>query len=885
MTRLFVPVLALAVAGSAAAQARPAQGAPAQAPANAQAARDSGPPSPFKKFADLIKGATLRSGYFDTYEKGENLYLVIPKDRLGKDFLMEMKIAQGIGAAGLFGGTMLNIFEGQVMALERHGDRVVLVQRPHRYTATEGGAAQQAVELTFGNSVVEQAKIESIRDDSALVINTYDWWVSDLSGIGQTVRFVVSTTPGRPGVAAFDKPRSYLETVKAFPLNLNVRARLTFRPGEPVNFASVPDGRYLSLSIFYTLAALPEVPMTPRLGDDRVGNFLTVHKDFSQEDSTTFVRFVNRWRLEPGEKVGDLWRPKKPITYYIDPNVPEEYRPFMKAGVENWNKAFEAAGWKDAIRCEMLPPGADAEDIRYATLRWNVSDQPGYGAIGPSVVDPRTGEVLDADILFESTMYTGFRNAWRNLVNPSTAAESFLQSLQFGANELGQAEHGGELASLGGSIASQGGLLAALLAERGEINPGDPVPMRYVAEVATWVTSHEVGHTLGLQHNFRSSASTPFAKLQDKAWADTNGLFSSVMEYPTPNVAPKGTPNGYYYNPGIGSYDRWAITYAYTPDAARAQSVARQVADKRNMYGTNAEAGGPGAIDPSINVFDLSDDPLAWARQRTQIIRDLWQSLPRNVLTDNYRYFDLAAAYQNLFNQYAQAVAPTVKYIGGQYINRDHVGDPNGRRPFVAVPRAQQRAALAFLVERVFSEQALALPQDVLAQFGSNRWFHWGSTATWNGRIDYPYHEQVVGFQSAVLGQVLSPFRLSAIRDGETKFGAANVVTIPDVMDEVTRAIWSEVWTGPGRNVSATRRDLQRAYIDQLTTIVATPADRTPADARAVARARLVDLNRRIGARLTPPVTFDAYTTAHLQEVRARIGKALEAGLEVERRN
>jgi hypothetical protein len=594
------------------------------------------------------------------------------------------------------------------------------------------------------------------------------------------------------------------------------------------------------------------------------------------------VRYVNRWRLEPGEKVGDLWRPKKAITYYIDPNVPDEYRPYLKAGVEVWNRAFEAAGWKDAIKAEPLPEGADPEDIRYPTLRWNVSDQPGYGAIGPSVVDPRTGEVLDADILFEATMFNGFRNAWRNIVNPVTAADAFNATLQFSEQEMQQAERGGELAMMGATLASQGTLLAAMLAARGEIAPGDPVPMRYVAEAAVWVTAHEVGHTLGLQHNFRSSTSTPFARLHDRAWADSNGVFSSVMEYPTPNVAPRGRPNGYYYNPGIGSYDRWAITYAYAPDAARAQAAARQVAAKQHQYGTNAEAGGPGAIDPSINVYDLSDEPLTWARERTQIIRELWQTLPKNVLTDNYRYWDLTAAFQNLFNQYAQAVSPAVKYVGGQYINRDHVGDPNGRAPFVAVPKAEQRDALAFLTDRVFAEGAFAVPQDVLSKFGSNRWFHWGMNTTWGGRIDYPYHEQVAGFQRAVLNQLLSPFRLAAIRDGETKFGTANMVTIPEVMDEVTRAVWSEVWTAPGRNVTATRRDLQRAYIDLLTQMIATPADRTPADARAVARARLVELNRRLGARLTPPARFDGYTSAHLQEIRARIGKALEAGLDVE---
>ncbi|HXV89864.1 MAG TPA: DUF5117 domain-containing protein, partial [Gemmatimonadales bacterium] len=435
---------ALCAAGPAAAQADrpPQQGA-------AAARRDSAPASPFKKFDDLIKGATHRSGFLDTYEKGENLWLVIPAGMVGKDFLMEFKIAQGIGAQGLFGGTMLSIFEGNVVALERRADRVLLVQRPHRFTAREGGAAARAVDLTFGSSVLEQAKIESIRDDSALVINIYDWVVSDLSGIGQQIRFAVSTTPGRPGQATFDKPRSYVESVKGFPDNVNIRTKLTFRPAEPVNWASVPDGRYIPVSIFYTLARLPEQPMTPRLGDDRVGNFWTVHKDFSQEDSSAFVHYVNRWRLEPGERVGDLWRPKKPITYYIDPNVPEEYRAMLTAGVVAWNRAFEAAGWKDAVRAEPLPEGVDPEDIRYATLRWNVSDQPGYGAIGPSVVDPRTGEILDADILFEASMFLGFRNSYRNLVSPMTAVEAFNQVLELPASDMRLLSAGGEIASFG----------------------------------------------------------------------------------------------------------------------------------------------------------------------------------------------------------------------------------------------------------------------------------------------------------------------------------------------------------------------------------------------------------------------------------------------------
>ncbi len=857
----------------AAQQPAPAGGAPpaAQRPAGA-----------LRPFAELTKDAVVRKGFFDTYQKDDKLYLAIPKDRLASDFLMEMKLAQGIGTAGLYGGTMLNLFEGNLVSIERHGDQVFLVQKPHRFTGAKDPAVAKAVDLSFGTSVLEQAKIESWREDSAAVIDVANWFISDLSGIGQAVRFAVSTTPGRPGQATFDRQRSYLESVKAFPENVNIRTKLTFRPAEPVNWNSVPDGRYIGLSIHYTMAALPAEPMAPRFGDDRVGNFWTVHKDFSQEDSLPFVRLVNRWRLDPGERVGDKWRPRQPITYHIDPNVPEEYRQPFKDGVEAWNAAFEAAGWVGAIRALDLPADADPEDIRYATLRWNVSDQPGYGAIGPSTVDPRTGQVLDADILFESNMFLGFRNSWRTLAGPAGAAEAFEQALGVGAWEP-RDDNRLELAGFADAFAAQGSFLKAALVAKGEIGPSDPVPASFVRQAVKWVVMHEVGHTLGLQHNFRSSASTPYAKLHDEVWARDNGVYSSVMEYPTVNIAPKGQRNGAYYTPGVGSYDRWVISYAYTPDDARARALAREVANPRHLFGTNAESGGPGALDPSINVFDLGDDPLAWGKERTTILRGLLRTLETNALADNFSYAQLTGAFLGLMNQYGQAVAPAVKYLGGQYINRDHVGDPGGRMPFENVPKLKQREALDFIVDRVLAENALTVPQTVLQRMGSNRWLHWGMNTTFTGRLDFPYHEQVLGFQNAVLGQLLNPFRLSRIRDAETKYGAATVITIPEMMGAVTRAVWSEAMAPAPRGITAIRRDLQRAYLDQMTQVVVKPADRTPADARAVARLQLRDLNRRIGATLAGGAALDAYTRAHLEESRARIEKALTAGLEAER--
>ncbi len=847
----------------------------AQTPPAAAAQQSAAQRPAQRPFAEVTRDAVHRPGFIDTYQKDDKVWLAIPPSKFNSDFLMEMKLAQGIGANGLFGGTMLNLFEGNLMMFERRGDQVFLLQKPHRFSAKNDPSTARAVDLTFGPSIVETARIESFRDDSAALIDVTNWFVSDLSGIGQQVRFALASGVGTPPPVPFDRTRSYLESVKAFPRNVNVRARLTFRPGNPVSLPSVPDGRYVTVSVHYTLAALPDVPMAIRHGDDRVGNFWTVHKDFSQDDSTFFVRMVNRWRLEPGERVGDKFRPKQPITYYIDNTVPERYRASMKAGVEAWNDAFEAAGWVNAIRALDLPPDADPDDIRYATLRWNVSDQPGYGAIGPSTVDPRTGEILDADMLYEASMFANYRNAWRTLVNPLTAAESFEQALGVGAFEISNERK--EQLGFAQTFAAQGTLVRAALVARGEIGPNDPVPAEYVDEAVKWVTMHEVGHTLGLQHNFRSSASTPFSQLHDKAFAKANGLYSSVMEYPSPNVAPKGEANGHFYTPVVGSYDKWAISFAYTHDASRASEIARQVSAKGHLYGN--ESGGPSALDPSINTYDLGDDPLAWGKQRVAMIATIIDSLPKHVLTDNKSYYNLTSAYQGLVNQYTQAVAPAVKYIGGQYLNRDHFGDPNGRQPFERVPKAKQREALDFIIERVFSPTSLNVPQSLLQQMGSNRFTHWGSPSTFSGRLDFPYHEHTVAFQNSVMAQLLQPTRLSLIRDGESKFGAANMVTIPELMNDVTRAVWSEVWTvSSTRNATPLRRDLQRAHIDRLTQLVVRPAPGTPADARAVARRQLRDLDRRLAAAANA-AGLNAYMAAHIDDSRARIQKTINASM------
>ncbi len=831
--------------------------------------------NPFRDFERLVEGAEVWPGFFDLYTKEGRLYLAVPADRLGQEFLMDMRVAQGIGAAGLFAGTTLSTFEMDLMAFEKHGENVLLVQRPHRFGAASDVRAAAAVSVSVGSSVVQTSDIEAIRPDSALVLDVTSWFLSDLSGVGELTRGAARGSNGQSGSTSFDRSRSYIDGVSSFPENTNIRAMLTFRSGRPGGVPSVADGRYIPVTIHYTLAKLPERPMERRIADDRVGNFMTVHKDFSSLDSTFFRRYVNRWRLEPGERVGDRWRPVEPITYYIDRTVPDEYRGWFKEAVENWNTAFEAAGWVDAIRALDLPEDADPNDIRYSVLRWNTSDDPGYGAIGPFKVDPRTGEILDADILFEANGFRGFRNTWRNIVNPVTAAEAFEMALGVGEFQAPDPNLPGmELPGFGSALEAQGALAGLVLAARGELDPGDPLPDELLRQYTIWLVMHEVGHTLGLRHNFRSSASTPLDRLHNTEFTGRNGVYSSVMEYPTVNLAKPGERNGDYYTYNAGSYDRWAISYAYTQSQDDANDIARRVSELGHMYGTDSDA--RGALDPTITRYDLGGDPLLWGAERSALIRDLLPKIPEYVLRDNSPFVEATNAYTQLMNEYARALAPAVKYIGGQYMNRDHVGD--GRDPFVHIPKAKQLEALDLLVDRIFAEGALGLPPAVLQSFGANGYEHWGSTRTTSGRYDYPFHARTLELQSTVLNQILNASRLARIRDGETKFGTDQVATIPEIMASLTTAIWSELGMG---TISADRRDLQRTYLDSMERLVVNPSNGTPADARAVARWELAQLRDRIDSALSG--ASDVYTQAHLFEALARIDKTLDAGLEAER--
>ncbi len=864
-----------------------AAGPPAGKPAAAGADDKD---KPFQDWKKVTKDAEAKRGFLTLHQKRENLYLELAPDQLDKPVLGIFSLARGIGMNGVLGGLPV---DNKVVEFHRAGDRILVIQKNTRFTAPAGSAVDKARDLSMGNSVLASLKIESIHDSTkAVLVDLAPFLVSDLPDIGEWMRGAFANKAVR-----FDKDRSALGAIKVFPENVELEALLTYTPNDRQNFglATVPDDRYIPVTIHYSFSKLPEQPMMPRLADDRTGYFLTVMKDFSRDTQEHFfVRYVNRWRLEKKDPNTTLSEPVKPIVYYIDHTVPEKYRPYIREGVERWQRAYEAAGFKNAIVAKDAPddPQWDPEDVRYSTIRWITSSPPSFGAIGPSRVDPRTGEILDADILIEASIVQRRWRVYRDLMGNPVAGEIGAE----GGPAAIAPEYRCELQAglAGGAMLAHLGMLMG-----GSVAPGSPLQEKFVGEMLVHTTLHEVGHTLGLRHNFRSSMATPMAKLHDRAWTEQNGLVASVMDYATPNLAYGRGTQGEYYGVWPGTADLWMIRYGYTPsgaaDVEADHAFARNIADESEQpgheYSTDEDTGGPFALDPRTNQFDLGDDPLAFARERAAWVAGLWKNpkLEERILGEGGEYPVLRRAMDGLLEQYGMALSLAVKYVGGQYQSRAHRGQPGAREPLQPVPAARQREALDFLAQRAFATDAFAVAPALLNRLAPDRWSHWGIGERFGlftgPRLDYDLNDKVFAMQWSLLESLTAPALLARLREAESR--APDGFRMADHFDRLTRMLWGEVsgaspaamkaLEGPG-----TRRQLQRAYVDRLAALVVAPPAGTPDDARALARLQLTRIDGRSSRALAAETPLGDYARAHLMETRARIKRALEAGREAD---
>jgi hypothetical protein len=884
----------------------------------------------FADFNTVVRGAKEYDGLFKLYQKDEHVYLEILPQQFDKPILCPIAVARGAG----MGGFTLNFDEQWVLLFKRVGDKVHLIRRNVHVKARPGSPVAHAVETSYTDSVLMAIRIVAINQmkQQAVLINLNDIFMTDFAQLG---------------LGMFDANRSTWHKIKAFPRNLEMEVQATFAGGGRHflgGSADSIDSRGHTVVIHYGLAELPDGGYQPRLADDRVGFFVSAVKDYSSTSKdTTFVRYVKRWRLEPAEPLDPknphkLSVPKKSIKFYIEKTVPHEYRAAVQDGILEWNKAFEKVGFRNAIEVVQQRDDEDwdPEDMNYNTFRWITTDM--AFAMGPSRANPLTGELLDADIIFDADMVRVWKHEKRVLAGGSAALDpvSPIQALNMGwglnhwllqrddqpalaANDpaallfaaspddlrLRAIEQG--VCQCGSHIHHELGMAALAMAERGLLKPGDKIPDDLVNQAIKGVVMHEVGHTLGLRHNFKASTMLPNDQLHDTKITREKGLVGSVMDYVPVNLATKGVKQGDYFTTTLGPYDYWAIEYAYKPlsggtegEVAELQKIASRGAQPGHDYGTDEDIFL--TSDPLINPFDLGADVMKFGQDRMLLAEELLKGLANRVVDSGEGYQRARVAFGILLEQYGNAAYLIARYVGGEHAHRDHRGDPKGRDPLVPVSPAKQREALKFLQEHLFSDQPFQFSPELLRRLAVERWSHWGAR---HDSADFPLHDRILAIQRVALNDLLSTAVLRRIQNNALKADKGEQpLTVAEVFRAVTDGVWNDLPNGAPRDEkrgiasSVIRRNLQREHLKDLSSLVLGQKTSpnlsvlmillggsggnasTPPDARSLARLHLRDINKRIETGLDK-VGIDETTRAHLEECRERIAKVLTASMQV----
>jgi hypothetical protein len=851
-------------------------------------------------YASILKDSKTIAGLWTVYQKGNSLYWEIESSDYSSEYILLLSVSRGnFGHPYIMGGMPLNGFGDEwIWQFRKIGDNVHIVRKNVRFKAAPNSPEARAVAATYTDSVLFSLPIISKGPKGGDLVDLTSVFMSDLPQL----QVVLSGF-------SFSSQKSSWAKVKAFDENMELQVAATYASSGMREFDSVPDSRGVTINVHYSISKLQGTGYQPRLADDRVGYFVTAIKDYSSRaDRSQFIRYINRWDLQKADPSADLSPPKKPIVFYIEKTVPYKYRKAVYDGIYEWNKAFEKAGFVNAIEVhqQLDNDDKDPEDVRYNFFRWVTTSR--SFAFANSRANPYTGQILDGDILFDADYLATWKEEFDNLSPPpaSTISQKFplggTASPQAAFGVIGDRDERAEQCLLGTFMPIQLAFgTAAIEAFAADSKMSAENLEKLTQQAIKETTMHEVGHTLGLRHNFKASKWHTIADLNDPEKAK-GCLSASVMDYNPTNIVPKGWKQGDYYSTTLGPYDVWAIEYGYKQlsggtqgELAELKKIAARSGEPALQYASDEDAEADPFTqmttdpDPDANRWDLGSDPLEFARMRMQTAKDLLPGLVERVTKEGDDYIQAQKTFKVLLKQYTDAMYFVSRNVGGLKTSRSHRGDKDSKGPITLVDAALQREALKMLDDNMFSDANFQFPPALLNSLGWTSWYHWGVRLP--RRKDVGVHDFVLAAQDQILDQLLNTATLSRLHDAELRSTSdTDVMTTAELIQHLTKTIFSEVettkeaeYTTRKPAISSMRRNLQRSYLGELTKLAlgSTPA---PHDCQTLAYAELTNLQQRIKSLLdNQPVSskLDTYSRAHLQESAARIAKVLDARFEV----
>jgi hypothetical protein len=890
-------------------------------------------------------------------DKDQSLLAELPAGFANQKHYWAMTVSSGDTWAGLQGNA--------VVAYWRRYDKAMALVEPNFENRSTGDEESKAgVHQQFSDRVLLDTPIRCMGPNGQPVIDL------KLLLAGQVGKFFGGG--GRSGGGnGFNAGLVTFKEIKAFPENIEISVEM---PG--------PDGQLRTFH--YSISRMPEnTGYKPREADDRIGYFTTSFRDLGKfRDDKKWVRYINRWNIEKRDPNLRLSPPKVPIVFYIDYKTPVRYRRYVREGILAWNKAFEKIGIADAIEVyyQDQATGAnmekDPEDVRYNFIRWLANDQ--GTAIGPSRTDPRTGQILDADIvitdgwirhfwyqsneLLPETAMTGMSAetlAWlaknpqwdprirladpsqRDLVAAQVARRGIFkyggmaagapadvpfdgiinQSSQFNGMCLAAQGKGMDMAMMHmfldlEDMTSDDPTSPSTDAKKDDKKPDakkdepkangdkkdekkeeapnkpkdetiDGIPEWFVGPMLADLVSHEVGHTLGLRHNFKASSVYSLNKINSYEVKGEKPFAGSVMDYIPVNInRDSGPVQGDYAMRGIGPYDYWAIEYGYT--FGDTKEVLKRCAEPDLVYLTDEDVGGS---DPLARPYDFSADPLDYANNQIRLCEYYRGRLIDKFVKDGDSWAKARRGYLITLNQQLQTIAFMSPWVGGAYVARDHKGDPNARPPVTVVPVEKQRAALHFIIDNAFRDQAFGLSAEMMKFMTVDKWADPGGMRDMFEESAFPIHDRVMGVQATALTLLINPTVLKRVYDNELRTPKdQDMLTLPELMNSVTSAIWSELdksdsraFTARDPMISSLRRNLQREHLNRLIDLAMPDAIPGAAGkpisnlATAALRDIRAKIDKVIDVKGNGRKNTDEYTYAHLAEAALRIDKALDA--------